>query len=134
MSVGQRISDARGRRGMTVADVAAATRIRASIITRIEADEFDGIDAEVFVRSYVRTIATTVGLDPQEILELFVEETGSAMPVVRAPIAATASDIFAASKRETLPPKKTVNRTALIVALVIVAVVIVVFKVAAIGH
>jgi len=66
-SIGLRLQQAREDRGMSVEDVASVTRISRTIIEAIEADDRTALPAEVYVRGFTRTIATTVGLNPQDL-------------------------------------------------------------------
>ena len=78
-SIGLTLQQAREARGMSVEDVAGITRISRSIIEALEADDRAALPAEVYVRGFTRTIASTVGLDPQELLHTHITEQPAAM-------------------------------------------------------
>jgi cytoskeletal protein RodZ len=58
----------REARRMSLAEVARATRIPSPTLASIEADRFDDLPGEVFVRGFVKSYAQAVGLVPQEAL------------------------------------------------------------------
>jgi len=53
---------------MSVAEVARATRVPASSVERIEADRFDELPGEVFVRGFLRAYARAVEVPPDDVL------------------------------------------------------------------
>jgi cytoskeletal protein RodZ len=73
VSVGETLSRARRKRGLSVADVSADTRIRATLIEAIEADKFDPCGGAVYARGHIRSIAKVVGVDAEPLIEEFDE-------------------------------------------------------------
>lgn len=71
MTVGHRLRAARETAGLSVADVAAATRMRATIIEAMEADDFSLCGGAVYARAQLKMMAPIIGLDPVEIAECF---------------------------------------------------------------
>jgi cytoskeletal protein RodZ len=71
MTVGTRLRSAREQAGMSVADVAATTRLRASIIVAMEGDDFSLCGGAVYARAQLRMMAPIIGLDPDEIAQYF---------------------------------------------------------------
>lgn len=67
-SVGARLRLERELLGMSIEEVARATRIPVTSLERVENDRFDDLPGEVFVRGFLRSYAKTVGLDGDEIL------------------------------------------------------------------
>jgi cytoskeleton protein RodZ len=63
MSVGKTLHDARIAKNLSIADVAAAIRLRATIIQDIEQDLFDSCGGEVYGRGHQRMYARFLGLD-----------------------------------------------------------------------
>lgn len=53
---------------MSVEEVSRATRIPVSAIERIEADHFDDLPGEVFVRGFLRAYARAVSIPVEEVL------------------------------------------------------------------
>lgn len=69
MSVGESLARARAERGLSVDDIAAATRIRATLIRGIEADDFAGCGGDVYARGHIRSIAGVLGVDAAPLIE-----------------------------------------------------------------
>jgi len=53
---------------MSVEEISRATRIPVTSIERIEADHFDDLPGEVFVRGFLRAYARAVSLPVEEVL------------------------------------------------------------------
>lgn len=67
-SVGTYLRREREARRMSVEEIARSTRVPASSVERIEADQFDELPGEVFVRGFLRAYARALGLPPEEVL------------------------------------------------------------------
>jgi cytoskeletal protein RodZ len=70
-SPGMAIERARESRGMTVADLSAATRLRQGLLVEIESDDFRGTGGDVYARGHLRAIATTLGLDADDLIAAY---------------------------------------------------------------
>ncbi len=68
MSIGQALSGARRDAGLTIDDISAKTRLRATVIKAIEADDFSLCGGDFYARGHIRTLAGLVGLDPVPLL------------------------------------------------------------------
>ena len=79
MSIGASLLAARQNAGLSVDDVATATRIRATLIRAIEADQFDGCGGSTYARGHIRSIAAAVGLDPTPLVTEFNRSQGPAV-------------------------------------------------------
>lgn len=75
-SPGEIIKKARESKGLTVADVAAMTRIPKPMIQNLEADRYDEYSAEVFARGHLRNYAREVDLEPDEVLQVYDQHVG----------------------------------------------------------
>jgi len=71
MTVGLRLRSAREQVGLSLADLAAATRLRASIIAAMESDDFSLCGGTVYARGHLKMMAPFVGLDPDELASQF---------------------------------------------------------------
>jgi hypothetical protein len=71
LSIGARLRREREALGMSLEEVARATRIPTASLERVEADRFDDLPGEVFVRGFLRAYAKTVGLDPDDVLAAY---------------------------------------------------------------
>ena len=80
MSIGRALAEAREKSGLSVNDVAAATRIRRSVIDKIESDDFSGCGGDFYARGHLRVIATTVGADPAPLLAEFDAARAASSP------------------------------------------------------
>lgn len=69
--LGAALTAAREQRGLSVEDVAASTRIRATIIRAIEADDFAACGGAVYARGHLRSVAQVVGADPKPLIAEF---------------------------------------------------------------
>jgi cytoskeleton protein RodZ len=81
-AIGAALAAARGTRGMSVEDVAAATRIRATLIRGIEDDDFSRCGGLVYARGHIRSIAQVVGADAAALVARFDREHGDPAPKV----------------------------------------------------
>src|SRR5580704_6116681 len=67
-SLGSHLRHSRERRGMSVPELARITRIPLASLEAIEADRFDELPGEVFVRGFLRAYAQAVRIVPAEVL------------------------------------------------------------------
>jgi len=84
MTVGQTVARARTEAGLTVAQVAGSTRVRATLIENIEKDDFRLCGGDVYAKGHLKSIATAVGLDPVELAAAYDVQRGTVAPVVTA--------------------------------------------------
>lgn len=66
-SLGTLLTEARTSAGLTVRDVAAATRIRTDYIEALEQDKPDALPNLVFLKAYVRALIPLYGLDANSV-------------------------------------------------------------------
>jgi len=67
-SVGQFLREKREEKRMSIAEIARATRVPPSSVERIEADQFDELPGEVYVRGFLKSYARAVGVSEDEVL------------------------------------------------------------------
>lgn len=72
--VGERLKRAREERGLTLHDVAKATKIPITALTALERSDLARLPGGIFGRSFVRNYATQVGLDPDATARDFADE------------------------------------------------------------
>jgi cytoskeletal protein RodZ len=118
VSVGQLLASARTERGLTVDDVSAATRIRATLIRDIERDDFHACGGDVYARGHIRSIARVVGADPAQAIAAYdaAGNHGEEPPVAAAPVAPQ-TDRAALAHSERRGPNWT---AAMVVALLVI--------------
>jgi cytoskeleton protein RodZ len=78
MTVGALLAAKRGERGLSIEQVAATIRIGADHLRALEADDFAHFAAPVYAKGYLRTYATYLGLDAEELVSQV--PTGSPRP------------------------------------------------------
>ncbi len=87
LTVGQTVARARTDSGMTVAQVAASTRIRSTVVAAIEADDFRLCGGDVYAKGHLKSIAAAVGTDPAALVALFDQQRGTASRVAAPDVA-----------------------------------------------
>src|SRR4051812_36182272 len=80
MDVGLALRQARERRGPSLLQPSKITKISLRILQAIEASDEDSLPAPVFTRSFVKTYAAEVGLDPDDTLRRYLEQFEPAEP------------------------------------------------------
>jgi cytoskeletal protein RodZ len=114
VSIGKALAEAREAAGLSVDEVAHATRIRRTLVLGIENDDFSACGGDFYARGHLRTIATKVGLDPTPLLAEFDHER----PETAAP---RASDVFEAESAAR-PERRGPNWSAAMVAALVLIV------------
>jgi cytoskeletal protein RodZ len=74
--VGDIIRKERVTRRITVETIAKDLKLNAKYIKSLEANEYDDLPADPYVRVYLRSLAKYLSLNPEEILKKFYEERG----------------------------------------------------------
>lgn len=67
--IGDTLREARMRQRMDIADVEERTKIRAKYLRALENEEWGLLPGPTFVRTFLRTYAEAVGLDPHPLVE-----------------------------------------------------------------
>jgi cytoskeletal protein RodZ len=88
-TVGQYLRELRETKRMSVEEVSRATRVPMSSVERIEADRFDELPGDVFVRGFLKSYARALGATPEEVLARYTASRRVAW-VTPLPIAAPA--------------------------------------------
>jgi cytoskeleton protein RodZ len=121
VTVGETLSHARRTRGLSVDDVAADTRIRATLIRAIEADDFRLCGGNVYARGHIRSIARVVGVDADPLIAEF--DTDHQVEKVVAAVAAQPTDHEIVSRSEHHQPNWTVAMAGALVVICALALV-----------
>lgn len=107
VGLGAFLRNRREAKGLSVADVASATRIAPRILDALEHDRPDGLPAPVFVRGFIRAYCAAVEEPADHALELYearqMSVVGLAPPVAPAPRARRASALATAPPRSAVP-------------------------------
>lgn len=67
-SIGERLEDARKRKGISLREASEATKIRTDFLANIEQDRFDFKLPEVYKRGFIKNYARYLKLDPETIV------------------------------------------------------------------
>ena len=85
-SVGDALRCERLRRGLKLEQVAAETKIRVHLLQAMEHDRFDQLPAGLLTRSFLRQYAHRLGLDEDEIIASFMQQSnGPVDPLPKPP-------------------------------------------------
>jgi cytoskeleton protein RodZ len=68
-SIGETLREARMRQRLDITDVEAKTKIRAKYLRALENEDFGMLPGPTFVKSFLRTYAEFLGLDPHLLVE-----------------------------------------------------------------
>lgn len=72
--IGATLREARNRRGIDLAEVEAATKIRARYLRAIENEEWEALPEGVYTRGFIRTYAGYLGLDGERLADDYRHE------------------------------------------------------------
>ncbi len=78
--VGKTLREARERRGLTLAEIEASTRIRARLLRALENEEWEALPGETYARGFIRAYASCLGLDGSRLAEQHRREVGADRP------------------------------------------------------
>jgi cytoskeleton protein RodZ len=71
-SFGDKLREARERRGVSLRQIANATKISISVLEALERNDISRLPGGIFGRAFVRSYAIEVGLDPDDIIQEFI--------------------------------------------------------------
>jgi cytoskeleton protein RodZ len=71
MSAGEMLKSARAAAGMSLDQLADATKLRASILAAMEEDDFSHCGGVVYARGQLRSIAPVLGLEADDLVDAF---------------------------------------------------------------
>ena len=70
-SLGQKLADARTRKGISIREASESTKIRGDYLTKFESDDFEMNLPAVYLRGFLTNYARYLNLDPEGILADF---------------------------------------------------------------
>jgi len=73
---GELISEAREAQDLTIAQLSERTKIPPAVLASLELDEFHKISGPLYIKSFLRTCALDLGLDPQTVLNQYNKFSG----------------------------------------------------------
>src|SRR5262249_59059617 len=81
--IGETLAQARHQAGLTLAQVSKQTRIRETIIRKIEADDFSECGGDFYARGHIRAIAKAVGTDPEPLIQDYDTDHRTPTPIAQ---------------------------------------------------
>ena len=73
-TLGEELRNKREQRGITLAEIAEATRIGTRFLKAIETDNFSILPGGIFTRSFIRAYAKHVGMNEDEAIGLYLQQ------------------------------------------------------------
>jgi cytoskeleton protein RodZ len=73
-SFGGRLREARERRGVSLRQIANATKISVGVLDALERNDISRLPGGIFGRAFVRSYAVEVGLDPERTIQEFIAQ------------------------------------------------------------
>jgi cytoskeletal protein RodZ len=73
---GSTLRTAREQRGISIRDIADRTKIARTALEALENGDLSRLPGGIFVRAFIRAYATEVGLDPENAVREFLQQTG----------------------------------------------------------
>ena len=77
MAIGQKLEEARNRKGISIREASESTKIRGDFLTSFEAGKFDLNLPEVYLRGFIRVYARFLGIDPESAVSDLNLEIGT---------------------------------------------------------
>src|SRR5438093_6294860 len=71
---GSKLRAARERRGLSLRQIAGATKISVAALEALERNEISRLPGGIFSRAFVRSYANEVGLDPEATIQEFIAQ------------------------------------------------------------
>jgi cytoskeletal protein RodZ len=71
---GAKLREAREKRGISLRQIATATKISIGALEALERSEISKLPGGIFSRAFVRSYAVEVGLDPEETIREFITQ------------------------------------------------------------
>ena len=71
---GQTLREARERRGVSLRQIANATKISVGVLEALERNDISKLPGGIFGRAFVRSYAIEVGLDPEATIQDFIAQ------------------------------------------------------------
>jgi cytoskeleton protein RodZ len=99
---GGRLRDARERRGVSLRQIANATKISVAVLEALERNDIAKLPGGIFGRAFVRSYAIEVGLDPEATIQDFIAQFPNDSVIAGHPVSDQVEDHVAVeSERQT---------------------------------
>lgn len=86
--IGGTLRQARERRGLSLRQIAAKTKIALVALEALERNDLSRLPGGIFSRAFVRSYALEVGLDPDQTVKAFLAADADSPSVVTSPVVA----------------------------------------------
>lgn len=86
IGIGPALRKARLLRGKSLEEASRETRIRAEYLQALERERFDGLLGDVYVRGFLRSYSTYLGLDANRVLTVYNRHFGRPGPTLPHPL------------------------------------------------
>ena len=83
VNIGQLLCEARDNLGLTTENIASELNLANEVIAQIENNVFDQGIPSAFIRGYIKSYATKVGLDTTAVLKEYDLQTGMTAPIIK---------------------------------------------------
>jgi hypothetical protein len=127
VSIGDTLTQARHRAGLTLGQVSEQTCIRETIIRGLERGDYSACGGDFYARGHIRSVARAVGIDPEPL----VSEYDASHPQRDG---LTAAEVFEPAKPLRFAQRRRFNWTVLLALALIVVAGLAAFKLATTHH
>lgn len=86
---GGKLRQARERRGVSLRQIAASTKIAVAALEALERNDISKLPGGIFSRAFVKSYASEVGLDPEETVNEFLDRFNQAAAPTAESVAAS---------------------------------------------
>ncbi len=114
MSIGDSLAAARRQSGLSITQVSQRTCIRETIVRGIERDDYSACGGDFYARGHIRSIARTVGLDPEELVREYDSTHSPPRPIA-------AKDVFQPYTPVKVRERRRPNWTLALLAVLVIA-------------
>ncbi|MBI3252001.1 MAG: helix-turn-helix domain-containing protein [Candidatus Omnitrophica bacterium] len=73
-AIGHHLKEARNKKGVSLEEAYALTKIHPHVLQSLEEDKFEKLPSPLFVKSFLKTYAEFLELDPREMIETYEKE------------------------------------------------------------
>ena len=79
--LGDFLARVRESQGLTIGDLSERTKISVKMLHFIESSDWKSLPVEAYVRSYLNSVSSKLGLDAKAVLKMYAEEVGSSYEI-----------------------------------------------------
>lgn len=81
--IGPALTEARTSRGISLEEASRDTKIKPSFLRALEGERFDALQGEVYVRGFLRSYSSYLGLDPEKVVSAYAGQEAAEPPSSR---------------------------------------------------